>query len=244
MAWPYWGVPQSDNYQDNNFNGYDWRNRWPYDFDPFNFNPTHPWFPDNGHRRTAPREPPFVDYDPDNRGWYQGNHKMPSNFKPKKYWARPVDGKRKGAFGRLADGLTGEGADVFVVLNGDKRTLMRDMPHRAQWSKWGGYLWDPNFGQWRWDKDATSGEAFHKTMPWAGKGDGKRYNFQTREYEDRKERAKNHMQNRLWTDAHWPEGAGRYDMNPLSFRTDPWVYQTAVSPYAGLWAGGRPRMGT
>lgn len=232
----FFGPHRSENWQDNNFQGYDWfRNP-----DAF-FNPGH-GFPDEGHKRSAPAESPFVEYNPDTGGWAQGPHRLPRDFKPKKYWARPVDGKRRGALGRLADGLTGEGADVFVVLNGDRRTLMRDMPHRAQWSGWKGPRWDPNHNRFQWDKDATAGEGVHLEMPWARSG-GHRYNFFTREYETGRERRRNHAQGRLWSDAHWAEGAGRNDPMPLSFRTSPWTYSSRVSPWAGLWAGGRPQMG-
>ncbi|KAK4547795.1 hypothetical protein LTR36_000753 [Oleoguttula mirabilis] len=233
----YWPplAPVGENFQDNFHNGYDW-------VDPSRS--VRDWernWPDNGYARSAPAEPPFVEYDYNSRGWYQGHNEMPRDFKSKKYWARPVDGKRKGAMGRLMDGLTGEGPDVFVVMNGDRRTLMRDMPHKPQWSRWKGFKWDPNYNQWRWDKDITHGETVHMKMPWTGARRGEKYNFYTREYEGNRERQKNHMQGRIWTDAHWDDDARRNDMNPLSFRTSPETYSTRVSPWAGLWAGGRPQ---
>ena len=52
-----------------------------------------------------------------------------------KYWVRPVDGKRRGARGRLLDGLTGEGPDVFVVTGG-RQSWQMDRPDRWEWSNW------------------------------------------------------------------------------------------------------------
>lgn len=228
---PLFGRPIGENAQENRHRGYLWQH--PYD----------PWWnhnPDRGFRRTAPAEPPYVDCDPWSGKWHQGGWKMPRDFKPKLYWARPVDGKRRGAMGRLKDGLTCEGADVFVVQNADRRTLMRDMPHRAQWSRWKGWLWDANVGQWYWDKDATVAESVHAHMPWARR-DGEKYNFYTREYENGRELNDNMLRGRLWTDAHWPDDAKTNDKNPWSFRTSPGMWNTRVGRGAGRFPGGRPR---
>ncbi|KAK5132181.1 hypothetical protein LTR08_009304 [Meristemomyces frigidus] len=238
-----YGEPTSENFQDNFNNGMHAANGW-------NFRPRAPWplnpstfgekkYHDIGHRRTAPAEPAFVEYDRVHKGWYQGDRRMPRDSKPNKYWARPVDGKRRGAMGRLLDGLTGEGPSVFVVVNGDRRTLMRDMPHKAQWSRWEGPKWDINWDKWDWDKDATQGEDVHMDVPWATQGRG-RYNFRTRRYEGGAERQRHHMQNRLWTDAHWAPDAGRYDADPLSFRTGPREYTSRVDPWDREYPGGRP----
>ena len=111
MANRYHNNPLAENYQQNTYNGF-------------------PFLPEFGTRRTAPREEPFIHHRARGHagpGWYQGGRKL-HKFQSKKYWARPIDGARQGTFGRIKDALTGEGPDVFVVANGDKRTLMRDMP--------------------------------------------------------------------------------------------------------------------
>lgn len=240
MAYRSVGDPYSENFQNNlRLHGPTWKDpRW------------HPWFGwvpgpghERGHARSAPAEQPFVDYDPRIKRWTQGGRVLDKDFKAKKYWARPVDGKRRGTMGRLKDGLTGEGPDVFVVLNGDRRTLHRDMPHRAQWSKWKGPGYDVNWwskvlGE---DRDLTMGENVSWDMKWAKSDPREKYNFQTREYEGPRKRFKHEMQGRLWTDAHWPDGAKRDHMNPLSFRGPyPDQWSTRVGFGAGLWPGGRP----
>lgn len=205
---------RGENYFDNIHNGYEW------DDDLV------PWWmgghykPDRGHARSAPAEPSFIRWDPIRTGWYQGLERMPKGFRSTKYWARPCDGKRTGALGRLKDGLTGEGPDVYVVINGDRRTKMRDMPHMKQWSGWGGWKYDPNHGQWEFDKDWTIGETIHRQAPWA-KRENEKYNFYKREYQDPRERHKHHIENRLWTDAHWAQGAKNSDKTPLSYRLGP-----------------------
>ena len=163
---------------------------------------------------------------------------MPRNFKSNKYWARPCDGKRTGTWGRLKDGLTGEGPDVFVVLNGDRRTLMRDMPHRTQWSGWNGFGWDPNWGYS--DPDDTPGFHYQGWAPWTNKRLFQRYNFKTRDYEGPRKLARRYAAGDLWTDAYWKDGARRRDMDPISYRTKPGRWATQVPRSAGYYSGGRP----
>jgi hypothetical protein len=50
-----------------------------------------------------------------------------------KYWVRPVDGKRRGVWGRMLDGLTGEGPDVFVVFGRNRRSGQTDRPRTWEW---------------------------------------------------------------------------------------------------------------
>jgi hypothetical protein len=149
-----------------------------------------------------------------------------------------VDGKRRGAVGRLLDGLTGEGPDVYVVSNGDRRTLHRDLPHRTEWSGWDGRFWDPNWGHP--DKDRTLGENVHfpGMFPWATRTN-KKYNFYTRRYETPRRYVRNQLKGKLWTDAYWPDGAKRFDMNPLTVRVNPWQYGTRVPWTASFYPGGR-----
>ena len=238
---PLFGLPKGENFQDNVFKGMHTPNGW--NGQPFSPNPLNPsspiYYRDIGHRRSAPAEPPFVEFNAMHRGWYQGPFKMPRSFQSNKYWARPIDGKRRGAMGRLLDGLTREGPDVFVVINGDRRTLSRDMPHKPQWSQWEGPAWDANWNKRMWDKDFTEGEDLHMTRP--GVERNEHYNFRTRKYEGHADLMKHSWQGRLWTDAHWAPGAKRSARNPLSFRTDPLRYSTKVAPFSGFHPGGRPR---
>lgn len=220
--------PISERYQANRFNGYPATTGWPYYL---------PLDHDEGPRRSAPAEMPFKEHDPIFGGWWQGQRKL-RDFRPNKYWARPVDGKRRGARGRLMDGLTGKGPDVFVVFNGDRRTLHRDMPHRAQWSGWNG-LWDVNLGSESYDPDATAGEYFNFDMPWA-KQDQNPYNFRTRKHNRLRISDFAPGSNRVWSDAHWRPNARNSDQNPLTKRNALGQWGTQVPRWAGLYPGGRP----
>ncbi|KAJ8607896.1 hypothetical protein MRB53_039992 [Persea americana] len=112
-------------------------------FQTYDMKDGEPCPPDRGHKRPAYAEVPFIDFDPDIGRWTNGLHVLGRDFKPKKYWARPVDGKTPWHFRSLDGWSHCQGPDVFV-LNGDRRTLHRDLPHRAQWSRWGGPQWDVN----------------------------------------------------------------------------------------------------
>ncbi|KAK3705495.1 hypothetical protein LTR37_013312 [Vermiconidia calcicola] len=228
MAYRAVGDPFGDNFLSNRHNNYYW-SEWSTRY------------PDRGHARSAPAELPYIEYDPGLRRWTQGNKVLSSSFKPKKYWARPVDGKRRGALGRLKDGLTGEGPDVFAVLNGDRRTLHRDLPHRAQWSNWDGPNHNPNWLSWWYgeDMDETRGEHWHGDAPWADQG-AKRYNFRNRKYQGPARQHLDALRGKLWSDAYWREGAKRNDKNPLS-KKDHWGQAWTRVPYwqAYMYPGGR-----
>lgn len=193
--------------------------------------------PDLGPARSAPAEPAFVDINPNTNRWEQGGQPMPKDWKPTKYLARPIDGKRTGWSGRLMDGLKCEGPDVFLVINGDKRTKSYDNPHRAQWSKWSGPDWDKNFLRKSEDPDQTYAGGLHDAMRRAVQS--KKYNFKSRKYEDRPERQRQQASGQLWTDAYWPDNAKRGDENPWSFRTGPAEWTSRVPLNAGALPGGR-----
>jgi hypothetical protein len=134
-----------------------------------------------------PDESPYIDYNPWTRQWHQGQEVLP-NFKPKKYFARPVDcRRRRGFFGRLKDALTGQGADVYVVINGDRRTLHRDLPDREQWSGWeeDDSDWSVVPGVGDDDEPLTASEGLRMEMPWARRSQrGRRvYDFGRRRFE-------------------------------------------------------------
>jgi hypothetical protein len=206
-----------------------------------------PW-QDVGPRRRFPAEHPFIQYFP-GYGWHQGDRKL-RHFKPKYYWTRPHDGKRPGAWGRLKDGLTGEGPDVFVTINGDKRTLMRDRPQKWQWSRWGrspGEIDD----QRRYDRDAIEAEFMDPFEPtWTDKSSraGAYYNFKNRRYETLQPSWSGSMfgygaSNRVWRDAQWRPGAKRSDTNPYNYQTPDLQWWNRVPYNAGEFPGGRPYNG-
>ncbi|KJY00572.1 unnamed protein product [Zymoseptoria tritici ST99CH_1A5] len=225
MAQPFHNEAYAEEYQTNAYNGF-------------------PFMPEFGHRRHAPREEPFIRHNAHGRsgpGWYQGNHKIPK-FKSKKYFVRPVDGARRGTMGRMKDAFTGQGADVFVVANGDRRTLHREMPGRERWTNWAstGMQW-PREAAGGWTKGAFEDMDWYppgnlKSMPWAKREDGNVYNFRTRQYEDfdlghRKD---------FWADAHWPRGERGKRSIPSCWRTWDGKWLSTVSPSAGKHVGGRP----
>lgn len=225
MAHRFHNEPLAENYQQAAYNGF-------------------PFLPEFGHRRTAPREEPFIHHRANGiagqgPGWYQGGHKFPKgSFRSKKYWVRPIDGARHGALGRLKDALTGEGPDVFVVANGDRRTFMRDVPSRNHWSGWDktGLRWvgDANWRGASEDMDWYPKTNYH--APWARREKDQVYNFRTREYDDLK------GSNRLgfWSDAHYSQGQrGKYSI-PTAWRMWDGKWHTTVDPSAGRWPGGRP----
>ncbi|KAF2764668.1 hypothetical protein EJ03DRAFT_378430 [Teratosphaeria nubilosa] len=227
--------PIGENTQDNLRNNYTWQN---WDHPPWH--PHHWSLPDKGPRRSAPAESPYIDWSPQT-GWHrptpQGPQKIPGGFKAKKFWARPSDGKRRGAMGRLKDVVTGEGPDVFVVLNADRRALGRDLPHRALWAGWGV---DGDGGGV--DRDRTGAEGWWWEAPWVAGGRGRRYNFCTRRYEGVEERKRSRKEGRLWADARWAPGVAvaRGDMEPECVRGEKGEWVTRVPGWAGRFAGGRP----
>jgi hypothetical protein len=182
MANWYHNEPYAENYQQATYNGF-------------------PFLPEYGPRRHAPREEPFITQSRGHKGWYQGDLRLPSSFKSKKYFVRPIDGARRGTLGRLRDGLTGQGPDVFVVAKGDARTLHREVPGRERWSNWDktGLHW-PRHG----DRDAGEDMDWYpkrnmRSMPWAKREKGEVYNFRTRHFEEL--RGSNRRD--FWSDAHW-----------------------------------------
>ncbi|KAK3070714.1 hypothetical protein LTR53_009967 [Teratosphaeriaceae sp. CCFEE 6253] len=186
---------------------------------------------DIGHRRSAPAELPYREYDPRLGGWWQGERRL-KNFRPDYYYTRPCDGKRRGTMGRLKDALTSEGPDVFITMSGDRRTLMKDRPQRWQWTGWG-----MNMAQqvaWMHDRDwrAQDGMDVLNGNPPPG------YNFRKRRYEAPK--MKNWQNDRLWTDAHWQDGARRHARIPSSKRYLSGAQATRVPLNSGFYAGGRP----
>jgi len=190
-----------------------------------------------------PAELPYIDRDPYTKRWTQGGVPKRNSFKPRKYWARPVDGKRRGAMGRLKDALTWEGPDVFVVLNGDPHTFHRDRPHRAQWSGWDGPYWDPRW----WDRalgedpNMTWNQDRHgaRPGPWGAHQPGV-YNFRTRKYE-KGEKLKRDMNKpaKVWMDAQWREGARDREKVPLSSQTVDGQWHSRVPMWSAAYPGGR-----
>jgi hypothetical protein len=201
-------------------------------------NPRDPWRPwlNLGDHRNAPNEPPWKQWDPENRGWHQGSRRL-RNFRPDYYFTRPCDGKRRGTTGRLKDALTGEGPDVFITISGDKRTLMRDRPQRRQWAGWpetrGEWLQRHSDRNWR-PQDDEPVYRWH-----ADRANEPHYNFRSREFQST-QRVMNHPWS-AWTNAQWPERASHDNMNPRNYRDARYQWFTRVSPWAGLWPGGRPR---
>lgn len=192
--------------------------------------------PEYGIQRTQPREEPFKT--PHRHGgWQQGGRRLPHQ-RSTKYWARPIDGKRRGTLGRLVDGLTNQGPAVFIVSNVDKRTFHRDLPHRAYWSNWTQRdpRFDPNWGYACFQDPDWYGDVHWGELPGAG-GGGKLYNFRTRRYE----RLTKGNVGRFWSDAWFPNNVrgGEGDL-PLNWR-DAWGnWNSRVPDDAGLFAGGRP----
>jgi len=196
--------------------------------------------PDVGHRRHAPREMPFREWNPYLRVWHQGPHVL-HNFRPKYYFTRPHDGKRGGWTGRLKDALTHEGADVFVTISGDKRTLMRDRPRRDQWTGWplsreemeDGEVYDKD---WRFqDTEPVMETKFSRKKRWREPF----YNFRNREFESYG-RVMWHPK-RVWRDAEWREGARRDDLRPWNIKDVNGIWWSKVPWQACRDPGGRPR---
>jgi hypothetical protein len=195
-----------------------------------------------GPRRRFAREVSFIEYDPWNKGWYQGGTRMPSKFRPRHYWTRPCDGKRTGTWGRFKDAITGEGPDVFVTTSGDRRTLMRDRPQKWQWSGWPidrARNLDPDFRQ----QDAMP--AWNASWTNTSSRMGAQYNFKTRRYETPRMFWQNGVggpNNPVWRDAQWKPNAKRSAQIPYNCQTPDQQWWTTVPRWAGQFAGGRPRV--
>ena len=224
--WPGYGH-ESEEYQNARFGAHGWPPLQGYPLGNF------------GHRRNVPKEMPFTEYDPYHKAWYQGDRKLP-NFKPKKFWTRPHDGKRPGAWGRLKDGLGGEGADVFVTTSGDKRTFHKDRPQRWQWT--GNKLsWDEIMEKRWFDKDHRDQDEMQvRNAPWtrAERSAYPTYNFRSREYEYPNSSWLN--PNRFWQNANWPPNVRHSSDNPLNAQDVFGNWRSRVPWNAGWWAGGRP----
>lgn len=200
-----------------------------------------PWS-DEGPRRTFPCAEPFIQHFPRNGshtpGWHKGDRHL-HHFKPNYYWTRPHDGKRSGTLGRLKDALTGEGADVFITINGDKRAFMRDRPQRWQWSGWSEEA--SRWYQRRWfDPDAIEAEFVNPfAAGWTERKSGGRYNFRTRRYEPPQVGWTDPRS--VWMNAQWRPGAKRSSMKPLNHQTAEGLWWSTVPWQAGNFVGGRPR---
>ncbi|KAK5118070.1 hypothetical protein LTR62_004116 [Meristemomyces frigidus] len=210
----------------------DYKWRYPYSVFP-------PQDVREGPRRNAPAEPPFKEYDPFNRCWRQGNRRLPG-FKPKYYFTRPCDGKRAGALGRIKDALTGEGPDVFITINGDKRTLMRDRPQRHAWSGWG-LTPEEIRDRVRYDPDWRGCDAMPVIgMSWThNRNHEPLYNYQNREFITPEKMAR--QPQNVWTNVDWGQGGKDGWKMPLSYRDTNRNWTTRVNPWAGLYPGARPR---
>lgn len=219
-AW-WHNAPLAENYQNAAYNGF-------------------PFIPEFGTRRNAPREEPFIHWRPggtNGHGWYQGGRKL-NNFRSKKYWARPSDGARHGTFGRIKDALTNEGPDVFVVANGDRRTLHREMPSRDHWGNWDatGLGWlDTNWRGSAEDPDWYVPGNMGSTK-WARREPDEVYNHRTRRYSHINTRNKWNF----WSDAHWPRGERKKWGVPTCWREWDGHWNSRVDGSAGRWPGGRP----
>ncbi|KAF2718805.1 hypothetical protein K431DRAFT_305685 [Polychaeton citri CBS 116435] len=205
-----------------------------------------PWVPgdESGPRRNAPRETPFIEWDSQQRGWYQGERRLLRSFKPNCYFTRPVDGKRRGAKGRLLDAVTGEGPDVFITISSDKRTKMRDRPQRWQWT--GRELdaddvedkmqFDPDFRLQDLENVRNASWCRRDRAPGATW-----YNFRTRQYEAADQARWVGRPDRYWMDAQWRQKAKRSDQSPLNVQLGDGVWWSRVPISSGLWPGGRPK---
>jgi hypothetical protein len=96
--------------------------------------------------RSRTAEAPTIDHDSCPRYRKQGCRPNGREYKPKKYWARPVDRRSHGAWGRLMDVLHGDGPDVFIVVKEHHRSLHSGLSHRTPWSGWEIPEW--NVGDW------------------------------------------------------------------------------------------------
>ena len=193
---------------------------------------------DVGHQRNAPAEMPFIEYRPSQGGWWQGDLKL-HNFRPKKYLTRPHDGKRLGAMGRLKDAWTGEGADVYVTISGDRRTLVRDCPQRWQWTGRGISHRELRERQ-RFDRDPREQDELRPyDMPWTtGRRHKPFYNFRTRHFEGLNYRWDH--PDYSWVDADRPPGARHSSNSPYCKQNFHGPWQRMVPPLAGRDPGGRP----
>jgi len=200
-----------------------------------------PWaahlFNNVGPARNAPREMPFVEWDPQQRVWHQGPITK-RNFRPKYYFTRPHDGKRPGWGGRVKDAFTGEGADVFVTISGDKRTLMRDRPQRWQWTNW---MFSEDVANIISDKEFRMQdlEPVIETKYGGSRWKKPYYNFRNREHESAYKTYRH--PDKMWTGTQWPRGARHNDRNPWSKRDATGQWFSAVPWWAGAWPGGRPK---
>ena len=195
------------------------------------------WF--HGHHRAVPFELLYIEHDPEFGGWWQGGRKL-RNFKPKKYWTRPQDGKRPGSWGRFKDALTGEGADVFVTLSGDKRTLMRDRPQRWQWT---GAGLSPAEAQRMSEEDRDFRiqdlEAPYNTrFARQKRATHPRYNFKSRIFEYPRPGWTN--LDRFWSKAQWRPGAKHSSDNSLTKQDARAIWRMDVPWWADMYPGCRP----
>ena len=190
-----------------------------------------------GNRRHAPSEMPYVEWDPMQRVWIQGEH-IKRNFEPNRYFTRPHDGKRPGWSGRLKDALVGEGADVFITTSGDKRTLMRDRPQKWQWTN------NANPSDTiaiLTDRDFRLQDLMHvrdhkfSTQRWSEP----LYNFKNRQYQSLGRTYRN--PGNMWPGAKWAPGAKRSAQSPWSHQDFFGQWWDRLPLNTGWWAGGRPR---
>lgn len=204
----------------------------------------HPWlwpfvdYYNEGPRRHVPREPPFREYRP-GIGWVQGDRKL-HNFKPNHYFTRPHDGKRPGSLGRFKDAMTGKGADVFITTSGDKRTLMRDRPQKWQWSGWPlsrNELIDMEHDPDTRDQDYMPVDNASWTR---SRGADPLYNYRNRKYTHPKANWLYRHPDSIWRGADWAPGAKDNRRNPLNKQDLYGQWWSRVSPFAGLFPGGRP----
>ncbi|KAF1821000.1 uncharacterized protein K489DRAFT_307435, partial [Dissoconium aciculare CBS 342.82] len=129
---------------------------------------------------------------PKRNGGWQREGRSVKGCRSQKYFVRPVDGKRKGYWGRIKDGVTGSGPDVYVVAAADSRTLHNSFPEHNRWSNW-----DSLGGPFESDSDQRD---ISLDLPWQARHPGKVYNFRTRRYENVNKRASDHY----WSHAVWP----------------------------------------
>jgi hypothetical protein len=114
--------------------------------------------------------------------------------KQDKCFVRPVDGKRRGSWGRLMDGVTGSGPDVFVTVR--PKTRGRS-PDHDRWSNWDSIERSSH------SKVSISRKDSSET-PWASRSKHEVYNFRTRKYETISEKNRDGF----WSHAHWDESEG------------------------------------
>lgn len=127
--------------------------------------------------------------------WFQGDAQRRVK-KPYYHLVWPKD-KNRGMFGRLKDVLQNKGPDIYLSVSARKNEYSTNRPLHGRWSNWP--LLDPRItgsisDLWP-GQHKFSGPCWVSNSKVFGRDANKRYNFQTRKYEDEHPG--------MWTDAIW-----------------------------------------